>query len=304
MRDAAPDNRSSFVMGLGAYAIWGFLPLYFHALRMVSSFEMVAQRILWSLLLISLIMVVMRRSGAILETLRQPRIVLALSGSAAFIAGNWLVYIWAVNNDHVVAASLGYFLNPLINVMLGVIVLRERLAPTQIVAIALAAIGVLILAVGELSTLWISLVLATSFAIYGLIRKMTPVASPIGLCVETMILAPFALGWMAWTFMHSPASLAHTPALYALIAASGVVTSVPLIMFASAARKLPMVTLGLMQYVAPTIQFLLGVFAFHEALSPGRWASFVLIWIGLALFAGHALHNARAKRALAPARVV
>lgn len=227
---------------------------------------------------------------------------MALGASSLFIASNWLVYIYAINEDHVVAASLGYYLNPLINVLLGVTLLRERLDSVQVVAIGIAAAGVSLLAMGSLDTLLVSLALAVSFALYGLVRKLTPAPPLAGLGIETLILCLPAAGLLLWMSSGSGNGLAlgDDAGTSALLLLSGAITTIPLVLFASGARHLSMVTMGLLQYIAPTTQFLLGVLVFGETLSPVRWASFSLVWLGLAIFAGHAIRRHRRQPAMEP----
>ncbi|MCP1469412.1 chloramphenicol-sensitive protein RarD [Sphingobium sp. OAS761] len=246
-----------------------------------------------------MILAARRTLPALRQALGDRRIVLPLAGSAVMIGVNWLTYVWAVNADHVIAASLGYFLNPLVNVALGVIVLKERLRRPQLVAIAVAAVGVAILAASALTTLWISLVLAFSFAFYGLLRKLTPVAAMPGLGVETLLLAPPATAYLFWEAGHGGIGFGQDMATSLLLILSGVVTTVPLVLFAVAARRLPMATLGLLQFLAPTLQFLCGVVVLGETLSAGQMASFALIWAGLILFATDSYNSARRNRVAA-----
>lgn len=258
--------------------------------------EIVTQRILWSLLLILTLLALRNGIGPMIAVLRDRRLLLALAGSAVMIAINWLVYVWAVNDGHVVATSLGYFLNPLVNVALGVLVLKERLRRGQMLAIGFAAVGVAILAASAITTLWISLTLAFSFAFYGLIRKMTPVAPMTGLGVETLLLAPLAAAYLVWEVSHGPIGFGQDVSTTALLIIAGAVTTVPLVLFATAARSLPMATLGVLQYLAPTLQFVCGVALFGETLSLGQMLSFGLIWIGLILFATDSVKAARRNR--------
>lgn len=291
--EAHRRHRAGLIAGLGAYALWGLLPIYFKLLHSVPPVEMVAHRIVWSVAFLAIVLAASRLFPAFFAALRQPRIFLALAISALLIAGNWLIYVWAVNTAHVVAASLGYFLNPLVNVLLGTLVLKERLGRGQAIAVGIAGVAVAILAIGEIQTLWISLSLAFSFAFYGLVRKLTPVAPAVGLAIETMLLAPPALAVLAWHQAQGTLMFGHTPMLTIALIGAGAITSIPLLLFASAARYLTLVTLGLMQYVAPSLQFLTGVLLFGEHLSPGRWASFLLIWAALALFVWDSLRLAR-----------
>ena len=295
--EAAARQRTGLLAGFGAYALWGLLPLYFKALHGVSPFEMVAHRVVWSVAFLIIVIAASRLYPAFVAACRQPRIIAALALCSVLIAANWLIYIWAVDTNHIVAASLGYFLNPLVNVLLGTLVLKERLGRGQAISVGIAAIGVAILAVGEWQTLWISLSLALTFGIYGLVRKLTPVPAAVGLGIETALLAIPALIVLGWFAANGTMMFGHGTMLTLGLIAAGAVTSVPLLLFAVAARQLPLVTLGLMQYVAPTLQFLSGVLLFGEALSPERWASFLLIWGALALFVWDSLRLARRARA-------
>lgn len=233
---------------------------------------------------------------ALAAALGDRRLVAPLAVSALLIGANWLTYVWAVNQGHVVAASLGYFLNPLIVVMLGTVVLKERLRPMQMAAIGVAAMGVAILAAAALTTLWISLTLALSFAFYGLVRKLTPVAPMAGLGVETALLAPLAVAYLIWEAGHGGLGFGKDMPTSLLLILSGAVTTVPLVLFATAAQRLPMATLGLLQYLTPTLQFLCGVLLFGETLSTAQMLSFGLIWAGLLLFASDGVIVARRNR--------
>lgn len=279
-----------------AYGLWGLLPLFFRLLHHVDPTEIVAQRIIWSLLLILAILAARQGVGPFIAALREPKLVRPLSLSALLIAANWLTYVWAVNQGHVLAASLGYFLNPLVNVALGVLVLKEKLRRPQLIAIGAAAIGVAILAASAIATLWISLSLAFSFAFYALVRKLTPVAPMAGLGVETALLAPVALAYLLWEAGHGGMGFGRDAGTSALLILSGAVTTAPLLLFAVAAQRLPMATLGLLQFMAPTLQFLCGVLIFGETLSAGQMLSFGLIWVGLILFASDGIARARRSR--------
>lgn len=295
-RDAIAQ-RNGLLAGFGAYALWGLLPIYFKLLKGVTPAELVAHRIVWSVLFLVIVMAGMRLFPALMQACRQPRLIAALALSSLLIAANWSIFMWAILNGHLVASSLGYFLNPLVNVVIGVLVLNETLRRGQLIAVAIAGIAVAILCAGELQTLWISLGLALTFAFYGLVRKLTPVPSAVGLAIETALLATPALAVLIW--LGSRGTLAFgTDSLTTIgLIGTGAATSIPLILFAVAARSLPFVTLGLMQYVAPLLQFITGVFLYHERLSPERWASFLLIWAALALFAADGLRGARQARA-------
>lgn len=288
--------RRGLMAAIGAYGLWGLLPLFFRLLHHVDPVEIVTQRVLWSLLLILVLLAIRRGLPPLVAALRTPRLLLPLAGSALMIGINWLTYVWAVNGGHVVAASLGYFLNPLVVVTLGVFVLKEKLRRSQMLAIGVASVGVAILAASALTTLWISLALAFSFAFYGLLRKTTPVAPMTGLGVETLLLTPLAVAYLFWELGHGGVDFGQDTPTTALLIISGAVTTVPLVLFATAAQRLPMATLGLLQYLAPTLQFLCGVLLFGEKLSAGQMAAFGLIWFGLILFASDGIAAARRGR--------
>ncbi|WP_254913663.1 EamA family transporter RarD [Sphingobium sp. Z007] len=284
---------------LGAYSIWGLLPIVFKLVHHVGALEVVAQRVIWSLLLLLVMLTVRSGLPALWATLRAPRLRRALAASALLIAANWLIYIWAVNSDHILAGSLGYFLNPLVNVALGMIFLKERLRRGQAIAIAFAAAGVAIMAASALPTLWISISLALSFGLYALVRKVTPVAPMAGLATETLLLAPAALLYVGWLASQDRLSFGQDAGTTTMLVLLGAITTAPLVLFATAAQRLPMATLGVLQYLAPTLQFLCGVFLFGEKLSTGQMASFGLIWLGLILFASDSYALARRNRSAA-----
>jgi chloramphenicol-sensitive protein RarD len=289
-RSLRSDAAMGVAFGLTAYFTWGFLPLYLKLLGNVPAPEVLAHRILWSVLLLAGLVAAMRRWQPLVALARDPRTIVLLGFTALLIGVNWLIYIWAVNAGHVLETSLGYFINPLVNVALGVIVLRERLRKAQIGAVTLAATGVAILAVAQGSLPWISLALAFSFSLYGLIRKMAPADPLTGLLAETALLAPLALIYLATLGAGSFGQSGSTDALLIL---SGLVTAAPLLLFAAAGKRLRYATLGLLQYVAPTIQFLLAVLLFKEPLSGAHLVTFACIWIGLAVYAADAVRVAR-----------
>lgn len=284
--------RGGLLLGLGAYTFWGVLPLYFRLLAAVPALEVLAHRVIWSLVLLILVVSAMRRWPAVRAAMNW-RTLAMLAASAGLIGVNWLIYIWAVNNGHTLAGSLGYFINPLLNVALGVIVLGERLRKWQGVAIALAAIGVTAMAFVALDTLWISLSLAVTFGLYGLVRKVVAIDSLGGLTVETMLLAPLSLAYVLIIGSEGAGAFGHATGTDALLVLLGAFTALPLLMFAAAARRLPYSTLALLQYVAPTLQFIVAVAVFGEPLRPLHLLVFGLIWIGCALFAWDTVRAAR-----------
>ncbi len=295
----APEgsNQGGLPYALAAYGIWGFVPLFFKLLSSVPPTEVLAQRIIWSLPLCFVIMLFRKQIGEYLTALKDWRTLRLLIASAVLIAVNWLVYIFAIFTDHVLAASLGYYLNPLVNVMLGMIFLGERLSRLQLVAVVVAGIGVAILLAGALDTLWISLTLAFSFGIYGLIRKIVPVGSLPGLAIETTVLLIPSLAVAAfYLWAGDGRGFGSDSSISLLLMAGGIVTAVPLLLFATAARRMSYAALGFVQYLAPTVQFLLGLFVFGEPLKPAQLACFLLIWISIAVFSFDMWRKMRAER--------
>lgn len=277
-----------------AYTMWGLFPLYFRQLQNVGALEIVLHRSIWALAFILVLLAATRRFAWLAPVLRERRQLMLFSLSALLLSANWLVYVWATNHDHVIDASLGYFINPLVSVLLGSVVLRERLQPLQWLAVALAATGVLWLTVQAGQPPWIALSLALSFGFYGLLRKTAPLGAVEGLALETLLLAPFALAALAWWTWRGDSALAQaSPATWFWLLMAGPMTAVPLLLFASGARRLRLATLGLMQYIAPTIQFGLGVWLYKEPFSAARLAGFAAIWLGLALYTGEAAWRLR-----------
>jgi chloramphenicol-sensitive protein RarD len=277
-----------------AYVAWGLFPLYFRQVSAVPSLEIVLHRTVWSLVFLLIVLAAMQRFGALKPVLGRPKHLLLFALSALLLSGNWLVYVWAVNNGHVIDASLGYFINPLVYVLLGYAFLHERLRPLQWAAVALAALGVLWLTwqAGQLP--WIALLLAGSFGVYGLMRKTAPLGALEGLALETMLLAPLAVPALAvWTLLGGSAvSHADAPTVGWLLLA-GPVTAVPLLLFAAGARRIPLGTLGLLQYIGPTLQLLIGLWVFHEPFQAARALGFVLIWAALVLYSAEGLWMSR-----------
>lgn len=296
--DAHDQHRRRTATGAlaasGAFLLWGVLPIYWKFLHGVQPLEVIAHRIVWSLMFLLIVLHTRGRLGQFRQALADPG-QLALYGlSGGLLAVNWLTYIHAVQTDQIVEASLGYFLVPLCNVALGFVVLRERLRSVQWLAVALAAAGVLV-QLARLGRLpWIALVLAGSFAIYGLLRKRGPLGSLTGLGVETALLTPVALGYLVWRGMRGDGALGSVDtAQHILLIGCGIVTAVPLLWFATAARSLSMASLGLFQYLAPSVQLLIGVALYGEPFGGARAGSFLLIWAGLALYSADAFRAAR-----------
>jgi chloramphenicol-sensitive protein RarD len=299
MTEDQSNRRTGLFFGLGAYLLWGVMPLYFKLLTVVPPIEIVANRILWSLIILAILVSLWRRWGAVRAAVASMRILLILLLTAALIATNWLVYVWGVVNGHVLETSLGYYLNPLFNVLLGVVLLKERLSRAQVAAVLLAASGVAVLAWGAASGLWISLSLAFSFGLYGFIRKVAPVDALEGLSVETALLAPASLAYLLWAHQGLAGLAAFGPWTTFLLVLGGAITAIPLLLFNAAAKRLPYSTLGFLQYIAPSLQFLLAVLAFGEAFTPVHAICFGAIWTALAIFAVEGLRLGRQARAAA-----
>jgi chloramphenicol-sensitive protein RarD len=286
--------RRGYLYGLGAYVLWGFFPAYFKLLRPTGPMEILAHRIIWSCLFMVIVITVIRRWSHIRTLLRRPGTVAGITIAAVLIGLNWGTYIWAVNVDRVVETALGYFINPLVVIVLGVMVLAERLRPWQWVAVAIGSVAVVVLAVDYGQPPWVALILAFTFGFYGLTKKRLNLPAADGLLVESAVLAVPALATLGFLTAAGTVTFAQLGLGHALlIAASGAITAVPLLFFAGAANRIPLVSIGMLQYVGPTIQFALGVYAFHEPMPPARWLGFGLVWLALAVFTWDGLRQAR-----------
>jgi chloramphenicol-sensitive protein RarD len=267
-----------------AYLLWGVFPIYFKALQSVASLEILGHRIVWSLVFCAVLLLALRRLQWLADLRRQPRVLAWFAASSVLVAANWFVYIWAVNAGRVVDASLGYFINPLVNVLIGAAFLHERLRPAQWAAAGIAAAGVAWLTWQAGAVPWIGLVLALTFGAYGLLRKTAALGAIEGLALETLLLAPLAAGYLLWLASAGASGFVEgDTATRLLLAAAGPVTAVPLLLFAAGARRIPFSTLGLLQYLGPSLQLLLGVWLYHEPFA-ARAPGYVLIWIALAVF--------------------
>ncbi|MEU3059976.1 EamA family transporter RarD [Streptomyces subrutilus] len=294
---ARTEQRTGLLSGFTAYGLWGLVPLFWPLLQPAGAVEILAHRMVWSLAVVGVALLALRRWAWIRELLRQPRKLALTTVAASVITVNWGLYIWSVNNGHVVEASLGYFINPLVSIAFGVLVLGERLRRAQWAAVGVSALAVLVLAVGYGRPPWISLTLAFSFATYGLIKKKLDMGGLESLTAETAVLFLPALGYLLWLAAQGRSTFAADGIGHAaLLAATGLVTAVPLVLFGAAAIRVPLSTLGLLQYMAPVFQFGLGVLYFHEAMPPERWAGFSLVWAALALLTWDALRTARRSR--------
>lgn len=281
---AAHRHRNGFLYGLGAYVLWGVLPIYFKLLANVSAFQIVSHRVVWSLPFLALLIGLSRGWPKVRVALAQPRTLALLTVSALLIGTNWLLYTYAVVSGHILAASFGYYLNPLANVLLGRFVLKERLSRLQWTAVAIAAAGISVLAAGAVGQLWISLTLCFSFALYGLLRKIVAADAVTGLAIETALLAPVALAFLAWVGLSGQPLFGTTRFEGGLLLVAGIVSTTPLLLFTAAARRLAYSTLGMLQFLAPTLQFLLAVFLFGEHFTLAHGIAFAAIWTALALY--------------------
>lgn len=277
-----------------AHVVWGLFPIYFRQLASVPSLEVVMHRTVWSLLFVLVLLLVLKRWAWMRDLLRQPRVLGAFALSALLLSGNWLVYVWAVQNQHVLDASLGYFILPLVNVALGFVFLRERPRPGQWLAVATAAAGVLWLTLLTGRLPWIALVLALTFGFYGLLRKVARLGALEGLALETMMLAPLAMGVLGyWAAQGQGVLVQGDMGALAWLLVAGPLTAIPLLLFAAGARRIPMTTLGILQYITPTLLFLLSLWWFHEPLQAARLLGFALIWTALVVYTLEGLWSSR-----------
>ena len=288
------------VLGVGfaasAFLIWGISPIYWKALRAVPALEIILHRMVWSFFFLVPLIIIMRRWQEFIDTLKNHRTLLILLFTALIIGGNWLLYIWAVNHDHLLQASLGYYINPLVNVVLGMVFLKERLRAPQILSVVLATAGVLYLTIYYGEFPWIALTLAVSFGFYGLIRKVAPVGSLVGLAVETLLLSIPALVYLFYLDSQGQGSIFRVSLkLDVLLMGCALVTAIPLLFFTLGARRLYLSTIGLLQYIAPSCMFILAVFLFHEPFSSAQVVTFIFIWTALAIYSTDSVRYYRSK---------
>ncbi|KGI68144.1 EamA family transporter RarD [Mycolicibacterium rufum] len=287
--------RSGLLFGAGAYAMWGLFPAFFPLLKPAGAVEVLAHRIIWSFVLMVVVVVAVRRLGDLRQI--SGRVWLLLTAASALISVNWLIYVYAVNNGHVVDAALGYFINPLVSIALGLIIFRERLNRWQVGALAIAIVAVLVLTVEVGSPPLIGLGLALSFGLYGAVKKLVPTDPRVSVGVEAGLAAPFAVGYVVVLQLTGHGTFTdHGPRHAVLMVLAGVLTALPLLLFAAAAQRLRMVTLGLLFYLTPAMQLSWGVLVGHEPMPPARWLGFALIWIALLVFTVDAVRGARADR--------
>lgn len=286
--------QSGILFGVGAYLCWGFFPLYWPLLEPAGALEVLAHRFVWSMVFVLVAITATGRWRVFVAIARDRRLMLILTGAAITIALNWGGFIYGVTNDHVIETSLGYFINPLVTVLLGVFVLRETLRPVQWAAVGIGAISVVVLAIDYGRLPWIALLVAFSFATYGFLKKKADLGSFEGLGMETLILTPVAIAYLVFLQVQGTLTFAHEGTGNALLLmGTGVVTAIPLLMFGAAATRLSLTTIGLLQYLGPFIQFILGLTVFGEEMSPARWVGFALVWLALVVFTYDGLSNRR-----------
>lgn len=289
--------KRGIIAGFMAYTLWGLLPVYWKSIEAVPALEILCHRMVWSLVFLLLVLVARGQWAWIQQVRTTPSILLLHLVSACLLTLNWFIYIWATLSGHIVDASLGYFITPLFSVVLGVLFLRERLRPGQRVAIGFAAVGVLVLTLGYGSFPWIALALTLTFGLYGLVRKVSPLGSLEGLSLETALLVLPALGYLLYVGAGHGGAFGHAGASTTLLlAGTGPVTAIPLLLFAAAARQVRLATVGILQYIAPTFQFLLGVLAYGEPFTPARLLGFAPIWLALAIYSFEGLREERERR--------
>lgn len=279
------DSLHGLASAGSAFLIWGVSPIYWKALHGVPAFELLMHRVVWSFLFLVPFLLCLRRTGEFLDAVRSPRILLILFSTTLFVALNWVIFIWAVNNGFLLQTSLGYYINPLLSVLLGMVFLRERLRRAQAIAVLLAALSVLYLTIELGKFPWIALSLAFSFGLYGLIRKIAPVSPLVGLLIETLMLTPPALAYLVYLNIKGLGAFSTSnPGIDLLIMASALVTGLPLLLFSLGAKRLHLSTVGFLQYIVPSCFFLFAVFVFHEPISAAQIFSFSLIWSALAIY--------------------
>jgi chloramphenicol-sensitive protein RarD len=286
------------LFAISAYVMWGVAPLYFKQLIQVPALDILMHRIIWSVVLLAFMVLTLNQLGKVREVLRHPKLMAILLIASLLLAGNWGLFIWAVNNNHMLDASLGYYINPLINVALGRLFLAERLRPLQKLAVGIAAVGVTFLVVAHGQLPWIALLLAFSFSIYGLLRKQLPVDAIPGLFLETLVLLPPALVYWWWFASPQGNMFDNTISMNMLLVAAGIVTTAPLLCFTAAAKRIMYSTLGFFQYIGPSLMFLLAVLLYQEELHTGRLLTFALVWTALLLFSVDSLRAYRQQRKL------
>lgn len=294
--NATSQTQAGILFAISAYTMWGVAPLYFKQIAQIPALEILMHRIVWSVAFLVLLIVLLNQKHKVMAAIRSPKTLSVIAGASVLLAGNWLLFIWAINNGHLMEASLGYYINPLLNVLLGRLVLGETLRPFQKVAVGLAVFGVGVMLVAHGQLPWIALALAGSFGIYGLIRKQAPVDSLPGLAIETTILLPLAIVyWIGFASSHSNMTT-NAWDLNLWLMAAGIVTTLPLLCFTAAAKRIMYSTLGFFQYIGPTIMFVLAITLYDEPMEPARLATFGFVWAALVLFSVDSLRVYRKQR--------
>lgn len=297
MRERSEETKG-FVYGLAAYIGWGFAPLYWPLLQPSTPYEVLAHRVVWSVVFLILLNTAMRAWTPVRTAWMNPRSRRLLIGAAGLITVNWGLYIWSVNHQHVVDASLGYFITPLLSVAMGVLILGERMRLAQWVAVSIAFVAIVILTLDAGQVPWIGLVLAATFGSYGLVKKLAQVEAIASLTIETFVAFPFGAAYLVWLATHGELAFGHTSLGHTLtVLSAGAITAVPLLGFGAAAVRVPLVTLGLMQYSSPVVQFLVGVLIIGEQMTSARWAGFLLLWLGLVVYSVDMVRHSRSNRA-------
>jgi chloramphenicol-sensitive protein RarD len=287
------NTKTGLIFGVSAYVLWGLFPLYWPLLEPAGAFEIVGHRAVWSLVFCVIALTLTKAIKPAIATMKRPRVFIKLFTATALISINWIVYIWATNNGHVVEASLGYYINPIIIIAIGVLLLKEKMRKLQWASVSIAAFGVLVLTIDYGRLPWIALALALSWGTYGFIKKQLGLGALEGLGIETAISAPFYLAYLAWIGSQGNGHFTYQPGLTLLLIGSGVVTAIPLLLFNGAGNRLPYTVIGLLQFITPTLQFSIGVWVRHEEMSQARWAGFLIIWTALVVLATDLVRSSR-----------
>lgn len=288
------NTKTGLIFGVSAYVLWGLFPLYWPLLEPSGALEIVGHRAVWSLVFCVIALTVTKAIKPALATMRRPKVFVKLLAATALISINWIVYIWATNNGHVVEASLGYYINPIIMIAIGIILLKEKMRKLQWASVSIAGFGVLVLTIDYGRLPWVALALALSWGTYGFIKKQLGLGALEGLGIETAISAPFYLAYLAWIGSQGNGHFGHGPGLTLLLIGSGVVTAIPLLLFNGAGNRLPYTIIGLLQFITPTLQFSIGVWVRHEDMPTARWAGFLIIWVALVVLATDLVKSSRA----------
>ncbi len=288
------NTKTGLIFGVSAYVLWGLFPLYWPLLEPSGAFEIVGHRAVWSLVFCVIALTVTKAIKPAIATMRRPKVFVKLLAATVLISINWIVYIWATNHGHVVEASLGYYINPIIIIAIGVLLLKEKMRKLQWVSVSIATFGVLVLTIDYGRLPWVALALALSWGTYGFIKKQLGLGALEGLGIETAISAPFYLAYLAWIGSQGNGHFGHGIGLTLLLIGSGVVTAIPLLLFNGAGNRLPYTIIGLLQFITPTLQFSIGVWVRHEAMPTARWAGFLIIWLALVVLATDLVRSSRA----------